>query len=111
MMKLYDITETPLKIYGLAVADSEKRQFFKLSEEALERFPQYGYLGRRAAGGRVRFQTDAKKLYVKMTLAGTKEDINIPLSGSAGAAGAMLERRMSARMRALSSRMLKGLVM
>ena len=36
MMKLYDITETPLKIYGLAVADSEKRQFFKLSEEALE---------------------------------------------------------------------------
>ena len=85
MMKLYDITETPLKIYGLAVADSEKRQFFKLSEEALERFPQYGYLGRRAAGGRVRFQTDAKKLYVKMTLAGTKEDINIPLSGSAGA--------------------------
>ena len=34
MMKLYDITETPLKIYGLAVADSEKRQFFKLSEEA-----------------------------------------------------------------------------
>ncbi len=85
MMKLYDITEKPLKIYGLAVADSEKRQFFKLSEEALERFPQYGYLGRRAAGGRVRFQTDAKKLYVKMTLAGTKEDINIPLSGSAGA--------------------------
>lgn len=38
MMKLYDITEKPLKIYGLAVADSEKRQFFKLSEEALERF-------------------------------------------------------------------------
>ena len=84
-MKLYDITEKPLKIYGLAVADSEKRQFFRLPEEALERFPQYGYLGRRAAGGRVRFQTDAKKLYVKMTLAGTKEDINIPLSGSAGA--------------------------
>lgn len=85
MMKLYDITEKPLKIYGLAVADSEKRHFFRLPEEALERFPQYGYLGRRAVGGRVRFQTDAKKLYVKMTLAGTKEDINIPLSGSAGA--------------------------
>ena len=78
MMKLYDITEKPLKIYGLAVADSEKRHFFRLPEEALERFPQYGYLGRRAVGGRVRFQTDAKKLYVKMTLAGTKEDINIP---------------------------------
>ena len=81
MMKLYDITEKPLKIYGLAVADSEKRHFFRLPEEALERFPQYGYLGRRAVGGRVRFQTYAKKLYVKMTLAGTKEDINIPLSG------------------------------
>lgn len=51
----------------------------------MDRFPQYGYLGRRAAGGRVRFQTDAKELYVKMTLAGTKEDINIPLSGLAGA--------------------------
>ena len=74
MMKLYDITEKPLKIYGLAVADSEKRHFFRLPEEALERFPQYGYLGRRAVGGRVRFQTDAKKLYVKMTLAGTKEE-------------------------------------
>ena len=97
MMKLYDITETPLKIYGLAVADSEKRQFFKLSEEALERFPQYGYLGRRAAGGRVRFQTDAKKLYVKMTLAGTKEDINIPLSGSAGADIDLKKRCMGLR--------------
>lgn len=85
MMKIYDITEAPLKIYGLAVADSKKRQFWKMSESALERFPQYGYLGRRAAGGRVRFQTNAKSLYVKMTLAGTKEDINIPLSGSAGA--------------------------
>ena len=42
MMKLYDITETPLKIYGLAVADSEKRQFFKLSEEALERAARLG---------------------------------------------------------------------
>lgn len=84
-MKFYHITDAPLKIYGLAVKDREKRHFWKLPPEALEQFPRYSYLGRRAAGGRVRFCTDSGSLAVRMTLAQTKEDINIPLSGSAGA--------------------------
>lgn len=84
-MKIYDITQKPFKIYGLAVTDSEKRQFWKLPPHILEEFPQYDYLGRRSAGGRVRFMTNAKTLFIRMTLAEAKEDINIPLTGSAGA--------------------------
>lgn len=84
-MKFYGITEKPIKIYGLAVADKEKRQFWRLSREMLERMPQYSFLGRRTVGGRVRFCTDSPRLVIRMTLAQTKEDINIPLSGSAGA--------------------------
>lgn len=84
-VKFYHITDAPMQIYGLAVKDRAARRFWKLSEEALEQFPQYAYLGRRAAGGRVRFCTDASELTVRMTLAEAREDINIPLSGSAGA--------------------------
>lgn len=84
-MKFYSITEEPLKIYGLAVADKEKEQFWKLPAKIMEEFPQYDYLGRRTAGGRVRFQTNSPEICLRMTLAETKEDINIPLSGSAGA--------------------------
>lgn len=84
-MKFFDITDAPLKLYGLAVADKEKRQFWKLPPSIIEQFPQYDILGKRSTGGRVRFQTDAKQICVCMTLEQTKEDINIPLSGSAGA--------------------------
>lgn len=84
-MKFYHITQAPIKIYGLAVADKEKGQFWKVKPEIMEKLPQYHYLGKRAAGGRVRFRTDSANLCVRMTLAQTKEDINIPLSGSAGA--------------------------
>ena len=84
-MKYYHITEKPLRIYGLAVVDRENRRYWKLPPEILEQFPQYEFLGRRCAGGRVRFRTDSENLLVRLTLAETKEDINIPLSGSGGA--------------------------
>jgi len=84
---IYSITEPPFKIYGLAVADSEKREFHRLTDDIMEKMPQYQFLGRRAVGGRVRFITDSMEIYICMTLAGAKEDINIPLSGSAGADG------------------------
>lgn len=84
-MKFYHITEKPIKIYGLAVINRENRKYWKLPLDILEQFPQYEYLGRRSAGGRVRFCTDSNSLLVRITLAETKEDINIPLSGSAGA--------------------------
>lgn len=81
----YKITEEPITIHGLAVADSDNQKFYKLPEYMLKRMPQYDFLGRRTAGGRVRFMTNAKEFIIRITLAGTKEDINIPLSGSAGA--------------------------
>ena len=51
----------------------------------LEKMPQYEFLGRRCAGGRVRFETDSPRVLIRMTLDACREDINIPLSGSAGA--------------------------
>lgn len=84
-MKYYNITQPPLKIYGLAVANAQTRQFYKLPQTMLEQMPRYDYLGRRAVGGRVRFCTDSPNITIRMTLKQTKEDINIPLSGSAGA--------------------------
>lgn len=84
-MKFYHITEKPIKIYGLAVTDREKRKFWRLCPEIMEKMPQYQFLGKRSVGGRVRFRTDSANLCVRMTLAQAKEDINIPLSGSAGA--------------------------
>lgn len=84
-MKFYHITEEPIKIYGLARADREKRQFWRLTADIMEKLPQYQFLGKRAVGGRIRFKTDSPNICVRMTLAQTKEDINIPLSGSAGA--------------------------
>lgn len=83
--QFYKITEEPLTIHGLAVADSESRKFYRLPEYMLKRMPQYEFLGRRASGGRVRFLTDSAELVIRMTLAAAKEDVNIPLSGSAGA--------------------------
>ncbi len=84
-MKYYNITQHPVKIYGLAVADAEKRHFYKLPYHMLEEMPRYEYLGRRAVGGRVRFCTDSANITIRMTLKETKEDKNIPLLGSAGA--------------------------
>ncbi len=84
-LKIYSITEEPIRIHGLAVTDSEKRKFYRLPEYMMEKMIQYDFLGRRSVGGRVRFATDSRKIFVRMTLAQTKEDINIPLSGSAGA--------------------------
>lgn len=51
----------------------------------MDQMPQYAFLGRRAAGGRVRFCTDSGEISIRMTLEHAREDINIPLSGSAGA--------------------------
>lgn len=84
-MKFYHITEEPIRICGLAVVDKVSRQYYRVTPELMERMPQYEFLGKRAVGGRVRFQTDSANICVRMTLAQTKEDINIPLSGSAGA--------------------------
>lgn len=87
-MKYYDITQKPLKIYGLSVTDSQNRQFYRLPPETLEamrQVPRYANFGRRVVGGRVRFCTDSSQITVHMTLDHTMEDITIPLSGSAGA--------------------------
>lgn len=84
-MKFYDITEEPIKIYGLAVADSGAGNFWRLPESILAQMPELEYLGRRCTGGRVRFSTDSGKIIIRMKLKEAREDINFPTAGSAGA--------------------------
>lgn len=84
-MNFFDITQQPIKIYGLAIKDSEKGRFWRLPPEMIEKMPQYEFLGKRTVGGRVRFCTNSENITIKMTLAQSKEDKTIPLVGSAGA--------------------------
>ncbi len=83
-MKFYEITESPIKIYGLSVVDGRERKFWRLPESILSEMPQLDYLGRRCTGGRVRFATDATEFMIRMTLKEAAEDINFPTAGSAG---------------------------
>ena len=84
-MKFYSITEEPLKLYGLAVADAVKRRYWRISEEIIKEMPQYERLGKRCVGGRVRFCTDSPSITIKMTLVSVTPDICVPLSGASGA--------------------------
>lgn len=87
-MKFYDITEEPIKIYGLAVADSRGRRFWRLPESIMKKMPNqeyFSYLAKRTTGGRVRFATNAGEFVIRMTLKEAAEDINFPTAGSAGA--------------------------
>lgn len=79
------LPEEPYRVYGLAVKDRESRHFYRLPEFMMERMPQYGFLGRRSVGGRVRFATDSGQILIRLTLDACREDVNIPLTGSAGA--------------------------
>ena len=63
-MKWYSITDEPLKIYGLAVA--EGMRFFRLPEEiAAQANETVAALCGDCAGGRVRFRTDSPKVCVR----------------------------------------------
>lgn len=87
-MKFYNVTEEPIKIYGLAVVDGKERRFWRLPEEIIKKMPgdeYFEYLAKRCTGGRVRFRTDAPEFVIRMTLKEAAEDINFPTAGSAGA--------------------------
>lgn len=84
-LKIVSITEEPLKIYGLAVKEETQRQFYRLPLYMMEQMQQYDFLGKRSIGGRVRFATNSGKIYIKMTMDACREDVNVPLSCSAGA--------------------------
>lgn len=85
VMKYYSISDEPMKIYGLSVADPINRQYWKLPMDIIEKMPQYEFLGKRGIGGRVRFCTNSKNIHVKFTLAQATPDVSVPLSCSAGA--------------------------
>ncbi len=84
-LKTAPITEEPFKVYGLTVTDREARKFYRLPEYMMKIMPQYEFQGRRSVGGRVRFATNSKRILVRLAVDACREDINIPLTGSAGA--------------------------
>lgn len=83
-MRFHDITEAPIKIYGLAY-NGEGGNFDRLPREAAASVSEgVKGLGRRNTGGRVRFRTNSRNLNVKYTLKTLGNDIRISLCGSAG---------------------------
>lgn len=50
-MIFYHITEEPIKIYGLAIADREKRQFWRLRPEIMEKCHSISSWGKGLLGG------------------------------------------------------------
>ncbi|WP_252891694.1 hypothetical protein [Thermoclostridium stercorarium] len=84
-MKIYKITDPPIKIYGLNVIDPDNGNFWRLTPDIMEKMPQYNIVGKRCIGGRVRFVTDSATITIRMELKTLNVDRAIPLPGSAGA--------------------------
>ncbi len=85
-MKYYNITDEPIKIYGLNYVNEKDKKFWKIPIDIMNKMPEsYQILGKRPIGGRARFMTNSKNISIKLTLARAKVDVNISLSCSAGA--------------------------
>ena len=77
------ITESPFKIYGLAVCEGE--DFFRLPDALAKQVSEGVYnLSKHTAGGRVRFRTDSKRIALSCVPRNEGFMSHMPLSGSAG---------------------------
>ncbi len=83
-MKFYKITDEPISIHGLNHIDAQKNEYWRLTEDILEKLPHYEHLGRRCSGGRVRFKTDSKQILLRYSVRTEKIDKNLGLNGSCG---------------------------
>mgnify|MGYP000888555958 CR=1 FL=1 len=83
-MKIYKITDPPIKLYGLNVIDPDKGNFWRLNQDIMEKMPQYKDAGKRCFGGRARFITDSSTITIRMELKTLYVDRCICLPGSAG---------------------------
>ncbi len=78
-MKTYQITDAPLKLYGLEEVDSENKRFFRMREEDSCKVSEAVHqLGIKSIGGRIRFRTNADAIIVKVTMLDGGMDIGSP---------------------------------
>ena len=82
-MRQISIYEAPIEINGL-LSDYHKGHLWKMPEELWGKVSDWiDMMGIRATGGRVRFRTNSKKLYLRSTLQSCTSDTNFTIVGSA----------------------------
>ena len=64
-MKTFHYTDAPIKVFGIPFFE-EKKELRRLPEEITESIERLSYFGRRCAGARLCFRTDAKEFTLKM---------------------------------------------
>ncbi len=79
-MKAYSIFSEPIKVFGIAGFDKEKK-LTRLPDDVIARVPSLEFLGRRVPGARAGFRTNSKKLTVKIELETLGVDIGISIYG------------------------------
>ncbi len=81
-MKTISIYEAPVVISGL-LSKYQKGHLWKAPEEIFGKVSEWVDIMRvRSTGGRVRFRTDTKKLWIRTTLKACTPDVNFPIVGS-----------------------------
>jgi hypothetical protein len=82
----YALTGGALSLHGLSHVRPDAQEYWRLPPSVIDRLPEvYERLGKRPAGARVRFATDAAELTVRFTLLTESVDPYLALPGSAGA--------------------------
>lgn len=82
-MEIFNILESPIIIEGLAVA--EKGKFHRLPDDVINNVNDgVAGLAKQSAGSCVRFRTDSRSIYVKVTLISDGCMNHMPLSGQSG---------------------------
>lgn len=85
-MKTYQFTDAPFEVCGLDVINPQEHNYWRLPDEETKLVSDaVRDRSKTACGGRIRFRTDSKSLYLNMTLYGNSPDGCIPMCGSAGA--------------------------
>ncbi len=77
-MKTYSLFDAPLRVSGVPFFE-ENRRLVRLPEQIMEQLPNLAQLGRRCAGGRVAFCTDAEYFTVKLRLKTLSLDIGMSI--------------------------------
>ena len=82
-MKNISIYKEPVVINGL-LSNYHKGHMWKVPEELFGKVSDFiDILGIRATGGRIRFRTNTKKLWIKSILQSCTPDVNFPIVGTA----------------------------
>ncbi|WP_201305456.1 SGNH/GDSL hydrolase N-terminal domain-containing protein [Paenibacillus puerhi] len=67
-MKTYPCYEKPFSLHGLNHIQPDTGEYWRFPLDILKLMPQYEHLGRRCAGARLRFRTDASRIIIRYSL-------------------------------------------